>query len=120
MDFQKVIALATRRGIFQAAFDAYGGLAGFIDYGPVGVKMRRRIQETWRKHYVIDAGCLELDGALVGPEALFQASGHLGEFDDALVDCNECGSVVRLYKHRQSAHIWQGNLNVRRRLVGIM
>ena len=43
MDFQKVIAVATRRGIFQPAFDAYGGLAGFIDYGPVGVKMRRRI-----------------------------------------------------------------------------
>ena len=82
-DFQKVIALATRRGIFQPAFDAYGGVAGFMDYGPVGVKMRRRILEVWRKHYVINAGCLELDGALVGPEALFQASGHLGEFDDA-------------------------------------
>jgi len=52
MDFQKVIAVATRRGIFQSAFDAYGGLAGFIDYGPVGVKMRRRILETWRKLYV--------------------------------------------------------------------
>ena len=95
MDFQKVIALATRRGIFQPAFDAYGGLAGFIDYGPVGVKMRRRILETWRNHYVIDAGCLELDGALIGPEALFQASGHLGEFDDALVDCEDCGKQFR-------------------------
>jgi len=95
VDFQKVIALATRRGIFQPAFDAYGGLAGFIDYGPVGVKMRRRILETWRNHYVIDAGCLELDGALIGPEALFQASGHLGEFDDALVDCEDCGKQFR-------------------------
>ena len=95
MDFQKVIALATRRGIFQPAFDAYGGLAGFMDYGPVGVKMRRRILEIWRKHYVINAGCLELDGALVGPEVLFQASGHLGEFDDALVDCTDCGKQFR-------------------------
>ena len=89
MDFQKVTAVATRRGIFQPAYDAYGGLAGFYDYGPVGVRMRRRILEVWRKHYVIGAGCLELDGALVGPEALFQASGHLGEFDDALVDFEE-------------------------------
>ena len=96
MDFQKVIALATRRGIFQPAFDAYGGLAGFMDYGPVGVKMRRRILEVWRKHYVINAGCLELDGALVGPEALFQASGHLGEFDDALVDCADCGKEANI------------------------
>ena len=55
MDFQKVIALATHRGLFQPAFGAYGGLAGFIDYGPVGVKLRRRILEVWRKHYVIDA-----------------------------------------------------------------
>ena len=95
MDFQKIIAVATRRGIFQPAFEAYGGLAGFMDYGPVGVRMRRRILEVWRKHYVIDAGCLELDGALIGPESLFQASGHLGEFDDALVDCKGCGKQFR-------------------------
>ena len=95
MDFQKIIAVATKRGIFQPAFDAYGGLAGFLDYGPVGVRMRRRILEVWRKHYVINAGCLELDGALIGPEALFQASGHLGEFDDALVGCMECGKQFR-------------------------
>ena len=95
VDFQKIIAVATKRGIFQPAFDAYGGLAGFLDYGPVGVRMRRRILEMWRKHYVINAGCLELDGALVGPETLFQASGHLGEFDDALVDCKECGKQFR-------------------------
>ena len=95
MDFQKVIAVATRRGIFQPAFEAYGGLAGFIDYGPVGVRMRRRILEVWRTHYVIGAGCLELDGALIGPETLFQASGHLGEFDDALVDCEDCGKQFR-------------------------
>ena len=48
MDFQKVTAVATRRGIFQPAYDAYGGLAGFYDYGPVGVRMRRRILEVWR------------------------------------------------------------------------
>ena len=95
MDFQKVTAVATRRVIFQPAYDAYGGLAGFYDYGPVGVRMRRRILEVWRKHYVIGAGCLELDGALVGPEALLQASGHLGEFDDALVDCPDCGKQFR-------------------------
>ena len=95
VDFQKIIAVATKRGIFQPAFDAYGGVAGFLDYGPVGVRMRRRILEMWRKHYVINAGCLELDGALIGPESLFQASGHLGEFDDALVDCKECGKQFR-------------------------
>ena len=95
VDFQKVIAVATKRGIFQPAFDAYGGLAGFLDYGPVGVRMRRRILEMWRKNYVINAGCLELDGALIGPESMFQASGHLGEFDDALVDCKECGKQFR-------------------------
>ena len=95
VNFQKVIAVATKRGIFQPAFDAYGGLAGFLDYGPVGVRMRRRILEMWRKHYVINAGCLELDGALIGPESMFQASGHLGEFDDALVDCKECGKQFR-------------------------
>ena len=44
---------------------------------------------------MINAGCLELDGDLIGPESMFQASGHLGEFDDALVDCKECGKQFR-------------------------
>ena len=44
---------------------------------------------------MINAGCLELDGALIGPETLFQASGHLGEFDDALVNCDDCKKQFR-------------------------
>ena len=95
MDYQKVSSLAKRRGFFQPASEPYGGLAGFFDYGPVGVKFRERILRVWKRHYVLGLGCLELDGALVGPEDLFKASGHLSEFDDPLVECKECSKNYR-------------------------
>ena len=88
-------SLAKRRGFFQPASEPYGGLAGFFDYGPVGVKFREKILRLWKRHYVLGLGCLELDGALVGPEALFKASGHLSEFDDPLVECEECNKNYR-------------------------
>lgn len=90
-----ITSLARRRGIYRPAYDIYGGLAGFVDYGPVGVRLRRRLIDLWRHHYVLMGGCLEIDGALVGPEALFRASGHLSEFDDRLVECRDCGKLHR-------------------------
>jgi len=91
----EITSLARRRGIYRPAHDIYGGLAGFVDYGPVGVRLRRRLMDLWRRHYVLMGGCLEIDGALIGPEALFQASGHLNEFDDPLVECQECSKLHR-------------------------
>nr|AIF06119.1 glycyl-tRNA synthetase (GARS, glyS1) [uncultured marine group II/III euryarchaeote KM3_18_H05] len=89
------MALAKRRGIFQPAYEPYGGVAGLLDYGPIGVRMRRKIIELWRQQFVIETGALELEGSVIGPEALFQASGHLSEFDDLLVECNECKKLHR-------------------------
>ena len=95
MNFQDVMALAKRRGILQPAYEPYGGVAGFLDYGPVGVRLRRKITELWREHFVLGFGALEIDSALIGPEPLFQASGHLSEFDDLLVECLECNKLYR-------------------------
>ena len=89
------MALAKRRGILQPAYEPYGGVAGFLDYGPVGVRLRRKITELWREHFVLGFGALEIDSALIGPEPLFQASGHLSEFDDLLVECLECNKLYR-------------------------
>ncbi|MDP7537943.1 MAG: glycine--tRNA ligase [Candidatus Poseidoniia archaeon] len=95
MNFREVMALAKRRGILQPAYEPYGGVAGFFDYGPVGVRLRRKIIELWRQHFVLGFGALEIDSALIGPESLFKASGHLSEFDDLLVECLECNKLHR-------------------------
>lgn len=95
MNFREVMALAKRRGILQPAYEPYGGVAGLLDYGPVGVRLRRKIVALWRQHFVLGFGALEIDSALIGPEPLFQASGHLSEFDDLLVECRECGKLYR-------------------------
>ena len=95
MNFKEVMALAKRRGIFQPAYEPYGGVAGLLDYGPIGVRIRRKILALWRRQFVIETGALELEGATIGPEALFRASGHISEFDDLLVECNECKKLHR-------------------------
>ena len=59
------------------------------------MRLRRKIIELWRQHFVLGFGALEIDSALIGPESLFKASGHLSEFDDLLVECLECNKLHR-------------------------
>jgi len=90
-----IFSLAKRRGFFWPSNEIYGGVAGFYDYGPLGTRLKQNIVDVWRRMYVIEEGCAEIDCPNVSPEAVFQASGHLGEFSDLLVSCKECGGAFR-------------------------
>lgn len=89
------MALARRRGIFTPAYEIYGGVAGLYEYGPVGARIKHNIESLWREHYVAGEGYLEIDAPLLAPEKVWEASGHLGEFDDALSVCSQCSKAHR-------------------------
>lgn len=94
--------LARRRGFLWPAFELYGGAAGFYDYGPLGAPLKRRIEDIWRQHFVINEGFAEIEAPTIGVEGIFQASGHLSGFSDPLTGCKECKEVYRadhLIKH---------------------
>jgi glycyl-tRNA synthetase len=96
MSFDEVVRLAQQRGFFFKSADSYpNSPAGFIDYGPLGVAMRNRVVELWRRMIVKRDEMLEIDGAQILPRAVFEASGHLASFTDPFVRCAKCGSVFR-------------------------
>ena len=99
---EKVNELARRRGFLWPAFELYGGAAGFYDYGPLGAPMKRRIEDIWRRYFVISEGFAEIEAPTIGVEGIFQASGHLSGFSDPLTSCKECKEIYRadhLIKH---------------------
>ncbi|MDG1988813.1 MAG: glycine--tRNA ligase [Acidimicrobiales bacterium] len=97
--FDKVVNLSKRRGfVFQSA-DIYGGFRSTYDYGPIGVLLLRNVKEQWWRTMVqLRHDVVGLDASILSPPAVWQASGHLANFTDPLVDCRDCGARHRLDK----------------------
>ncbi len=88
---EKVINLAKRRGFVFASAEIYGGFRSTYDYGPLGVNMLRNVKAAWWRTMVqMRVDVVGLDAAILGPPAVWAASGHLETFTDPLVDCRKC------------------------------
>jgi glycyl-tRNA synthetase len=87
--------LAKRRGFFFGSAEAYGGVAGFYTFGPQGAALKRKIESAWREEFTVRLDNEEIEAPTIGPEPVFEASGHLDGFDDMLVECPECGESHR-------------------------
>ncbi len=93
---EKVVELCKRRGIIFPAAEIYGGIAGFFEYGPVGVRIKRKLIEDWRKFFVeSEENIYEIEGCLILPDKVFEASGHLEHFVDPLTQCKSCKAMFR-------------------------
>ncbi len=92
----KIVNLSKRRGfVFQSA-DIYGGSRSTYDYGPIGVLLLRNVKDAWWRTMVqMRHDVVGLDAAIIGPPAVFEASGHLANFSDPLVECRECNERFR-------------------------
>jgi len=88
---EKVVGLCKRRGfIFQSA-EIYGGFRSTYDYGPLGVNLLRNVKNAWWEAMVQRRDdVVGLDAAILSPPAVWEASGHLSNFTDPLVDCRHC------------------------------
>jgi glycyl-tRNA synthetase len=88
---EKVINLAKRRGFIFPSAEIYGGFRSTYDYGPLGVNMLRNVKQAWWYSMVqLREDIVGLDAAILGPPAVYAASGHLETFTDPLVDCLKC------------------------------
>ena len=87
----KVVGLCKRRGfIFQSA-EIYGGFRSTYDYGPLGVNLLRNVKDAWWRAMVQRrTDVVGLDASILSPPAVWEASGHLANFTDPLVDCRHC------------------------------
>ncbi|WP_290597989.1 MULTISPECIES: glycine--tRNA ligase [unclassified Archaeoglobus] len=90
-----IMEMLVRRGFLWQSFEIYGGMAGFIDYAPLGNNLRRKIENIWRKYFVINERAAEIDTPTIGIEEVFIASGHATSFTDVAIECEDCGRVYR-------------------------
>ncbi|MCP1662570.1 MAG: glycine--tRNA ligase [Methanocalculus sp. MSAO_Arc1] len=93
--YEKVIDLARRRGYVWPSGEIYGSVAGFIDYGPLGAMMKRRIEDIWREFYIVREGYYEIECPTIGIEPIYVASGHLKGFSDKMFQCPGCQEFFR-------------------------
>jgi glycyl-tRNA synthetase len=92
----KVISLCKRRGFVFPGSEIYGGLANSWDYGPLGVELKNNIKNLWWKKFVQSRSDMAgIDAALIMNPKVWEASGHLKEFSDPLVECKKCHSRFR-------------------------
>ncbi|MEM0100964.1 MAG: glycine--tRNA ligase [Candidatus Methanomethylicaceae archaeon] len=95
--FDKVIDLAKRRGFFYTSCEIYGGVAGFLDFGPMGSLLKRNIENKWREFFIYKHHGLiyEIETPIVMPSKVFEASGHVEHFTDYIVECLSCHRKFR-------------------------
>ncbi len=88
---EKIISLCKRRGFVFPGSEIYGGLANSWDYGPLGVELKNNIKQLWWKFFVQQRDdMVGIDAALIMNPKVWEASGHLKEFSDPLVECKKC------------------------------
>ena len=93
---EKITALAKRRGFVFPGSDIYGGLANTWDYGPLGIELKNNVKQLWWRTFVQRRrDMVGLDGAILMNPKVWEASGHVGNFNDPLVDCRTCRSRFR-------------------------
>ncbi len=95
----KIMAYAKREGFVYQGSEIYGGLANSWDYGPMGVQLKNNIKELWWRYFVLEDQTMHgLDSAIILSPKVWEASGHIGNFSDPLVDCKKCNSRFRADK----------------------
>ena len=95
-DLDQIVNLCKRRGFVYPSAEIYGGFRSSYDYGPLGSLMLRNVRESWIRTMVQKRDDVVLiDAAILGPHQVFEASGHLANFSDPLVDCKTCKQRFR-------------------------
>lgn len=93
---EKIVSLCKRRGFVFPGSEIYGGLANSWDYGPLGVELKNNIKNLWWNKFVHQReDMVGMDSALIMNTKVWEASGHLSEFNDPLVECKNCHERFR-------------------------
>lgn len=86
-----IIALCKRRGFFYPSSEIYGGLANTWDIGHYGILLKNNLRDWWWKKFVLERDdMIAIDTSVILNPMVWQASGHVSGFNDALVECKEC------------------------------
>ena len=93
---EKIVSLSKRRGFIFPNSEIYGGLASSYDYGPLGVELKNNLKRLWWKYFVQDRDDMTgIDGGIILSPKVWDASTHVKNFTDPLVECKKCHKRFR-------------------------
>jgi glycyl-tRNA synthetase len=88
---EKLVSLCKRRGYIFPSSEVYGGINSCWDYGPLGVELKQNIKRFWWKAMTQERSDIEgLDASIIMHPKVWEASGHVENFTDPMVDCKSC------------------------------
>jgi len=103
---ETMVSLAKRRGFIFQSSEIYGGINAIYDFGPLGVALRRNIKDLWWRHTVeMRHDVVGLESGIIMHPRVWEASGHVQNFSDPLVDCRQCKSRWRADHLRTAADL---------------
>jgi glycyl-tRNA synthetase len=92
---EKIVSLSKRRGFVYQSSEVYGGLNGCWDYGPLGVELLRNVENEWWQEMTYREDVEGIDASILMHPRVWEASGHVENFTDPMVDCKECKARFR-------------------------
>ena len=93
---ETLVSLCAARGFIYPASEIYGGIAGFWDYGPLGVELKNNLKQFWWRRMVREReDVVGVDSAIISHPRTWEASGHVDNFSDPMVDCRRCNKRFR-------------------------
>ncbi len=99
MNMDTIVNLAKTRGFVFPGSEIYGGLANTWDYGPLGIELKNNVKAAWWKKFIQESPYnVGLDAAILMNPKTWEASGHLNNFNDPMIDCKSCKSRHRADK----------------------
>lgn len=111
---EKIVSLCKRRGFVFPGSEIYGGFANSWDYGPIGVELKNNIKQLWWNRFVQRRDdMVGIDAALIMNPKVWEASGHLSNFSDPLVECKNCHERFRFEKVTTTFSLKDGNIQER-------
>jgi len=85
-----------KKGFVFLNSEIYGGMSGFFDYGPLGSDMKKNLKDHWWKFHVQDRDdIVGIDGSIITHPKVWEASGHVANFEDLMLECSKCREKVR-------------------------
>jgi glycyl-tRNA synthetase len=89
-----------RKGFIYPSAEIYGGIAGFFDYGFLGVELKNNLKQDWWNFHVRQReDVVGIDGSIITNPQVWKASGHEENFSDVFVICKKCKKINKIDKN---------------------
>ncbi|MEA3344313.1 MAG: glycine--tRNA ligase [Patescibacteria group bacterium] len=116
---QKIVSFSKRRGFIFPSSEIYGGAAGLWDYGPLGALLKNNLKNLWLDTFVFqEQDIFLIEGTILMNSKVWQASGHIDNFTDALKECKKCNLRFRADHLEAGKFVGQGKAKEKNQCSG--